>query len=87
MTREVLDSQIETLEEVCNSSKYLMAQVSANHQDMLDFCYALRFLLKSAPGMEPLIIHLEKLIAHMENLRIVATSYHKAVSDFVEDSE
>lgn len=78
---------MEKLEEVYKASQALMQECAANHQRMIDYCHALRFLLMiSATEETPFTAGIQQLIDYQENLRRVATSYHKAVGEALKAS-
>lgn len=78
---------MDELEDVYQSSKNLMEQIIASHQNATDFLCALRFLLKANPENTLFINGIGDLIEHQENLRRVATSYHQAVGKAIKDSK
>ncbi len=73
------------LEQTYKASVPLMQRLTEEHQHVLDFCHAMRFVLRynNAAENQVFITGLEQLISHVEGLRRVASSYHQATGELV----
>ncbi len=71
--------------QVYEASTPLMQHLTEEHQHVVDFCHAVRFILNASPSPENqlFIRGLEQVMTHVEGLRRVASSYHQAVGEQV----
>ncbi len=65
------------------ASHALLLACADRHQQMLDFCYGLRWLMRQGEGAGIHVEGISSLITHLEELRQIATSYHIVMGTLV----